>query len=123
MTDKITINFPAHCYWIRSDTYRIDNDLIDLGCQIISISEDGNWIKADVPDHWYFITRGDRHIEIYDDKEYKKLIVVIKENVNTARMVTVFEGRGSLADRINNFYAKVTIEAIPVEQVGQINLF
>lgn len=124
MTDKITINFPAYSYWIRSDIYRIDNDLIALGCKIISISEDGLWIKAEVPNHWWFISKGDRHIEIYADKEYKELIGVIKENMNTARMVTVFEGRGSLADRINNYYENKNIVSIPVElKEGQITLF
>lgn len=123
MTDKITINFPAHCYWIRSDIYRIDNDLIDLGCNILSISEDDLWIKAEVPDHWYFITKGDRHIEIYADKEYKKRIGIVKETMNTARMVTVFEDRGSLADRINNYYDPLTIKPLPIEKEGQITLF
>jgi hypothetical protein len=123
MTDKITINFPAYCYWIRSNVYRIDNDLIALGCNILSISEDGLWIKAKVPDHWYFISKGDRHIEIYNDKEYTQLIGVIKENMNTARMITVFEDRGTLADRMNNYYTPIAIKPLPIEKEGQINLF
>lgn len=125
MTDKITINFPAYCYWIRSEISRIDNDLIALGCNILSITEDGLWIKAEVPDHWYFILKGDRHLEIYGDKEYTQLIGVIKENMNTARMVTVFEGRGSLTDRIKSYYNNIAnnIKPLPIEKEGQIELF
>lgn len=125
MTDKLKINFPSHCYWIRSDIYRIDNDLIALGCNILSISEDRLWIKAEVPDHWYFIQKGDRHLEIYGDKEYTQLIGVIKENMNTARMVTVFEGRGSLTDRISSHYNNIAnnIKPLPIEKEGQIELF
>jgi hypothetical protein len=125
MTDKIIINFPAYCYWIRTELYRIDNDLIALGCNILSISEDGLWIKAEVPDHWCFITKGDRHLEIYADKEYKELIGTIKENMNTARMVTVFEGRVSLADKIDNYYNNMANEIKPltVEREGQLALF
>jgi hypothetical protein len=83
------INFPSYSHWSRTSDHYIKNKLVDLGCTIIK--ETGDKIEAKVPEEWYLIQKNDFHLEVYTDRNYTKKVAVIKENMNTGRMLTLFE--------------------------------
>jgi hypothetical protein len=85
--EKMIINFPAYKHWSKQPKNLVHKELIELGCEIIA--EDGDYLVTAVPDHWYFISKGEKYLEIYGDKKHTQLIGVIKEHFATYQMVTI----------------------------------
>jgi hypothetical protein len=83
------VNFPAYSHWSRTPAHYIKERLIKLGCTIVK--EDGTAIQAEVPDEWYFVQKGSHCLKIYSDRNYTEKIAEIKENMNTGKMLTLFE--------------------------------
>jgi hypothetical protein len=89
--EKMIVNFPAYNHWIKQPKNFIYNQLIELGCEIVT--EDGDYLVTAVPDHWYFISKGEKYLEIYGDKEHTQWIGVIKEHFATSQMITIIGDR------------------------------